>query len=175
MPGMDEVDVVGCPLSKNDVDAWLDTMEELTRTGDLSHLAQVSRVGNFRLRMCKMESLVLLVRASGMLRPDRALNHMFGAVGTCLGLPHGWLAKDAHVPSPATICRYRFVLDQSYNSLVRLRFQDWIDSGVEFHIRALWDSSPRGGREWLLGELCVVKDDDLEGFVEAIEELAELR
>ena len=50
-----------------------------------------------------------------------------------------------------------------------------MEDGVVFHICCLWDSSPRGGREWLLGELYIVKDEDLETFVTAMEELAELR
>ena len=74
-----------------------------------------------------------------------------------------------------TVRRYRFRLDVAYTCLVRRRLRSWIDNDIPFIIVLLFDASPRSGREWLLGEIYIIREDMLEAFEAAMWELADMR
>ena len=173
LPGSDDPDVLPRPLSLNDVKAWLDAMVTVTKSGQLHNLGNISLRGKHRVNAYNMEGMVLMVRMAGLLRSDKSIKPVFEMVGVMLGYPQNWLSKDGCFPTPSTLCKHRFFLDQSYNLLCRQRLRDWLDCGT-IHICCLWDSSPRGGREWLLGELYIIRDQHLEAFVNAIHELQSL-
>ena len=88
--------------------------------------------------------------------------------------PSDWLDNQT-LPKASTISRYRFHIDVVRTLLIRERFLRWFDSGEQVHILLKCDSSPRGGREWLFIELFVMSNNSLEGFVETMCHLEQMR
>ena len=161
-------------ISTNDVLGWCDAMAHHCANG-LDHAAQLSRHGILRATRYATEHLITLVRICNLLRNDRRLTEAVELVGRLLQFPDGWLEEKVILPSNATVSRHRFTLDTAYTWLVRRRLRDWINAGVKFVVCMLWDSSPRKGREWLLGEAYIIREDHLEQFESAMMDLAEHR
>ena len=168
-------DVISNSSTMSDVLAWFDAMHQFCDGSNVQHWANLSKSGKLRAASYKMESLLLLSRVSGLLRNDHKLRDVVKSVGVLLKFPRGWMDEESLVPSPSTLFRARFTLDMAYNLLVRNRLRSWIDDEVQLHITGLWDSSPRDGREWMFGELCAAREDDLEVFCECMDKFWEQR
>ena len=166
-------EVLAPSLSRSDVLEWMDIMEQHCKAGTMHHVAAVSQSGKQRVKSFHMEALITMVRCAGLLRSDGNLRSMLNHTSALIGMPTDWLSSDAAVPAASTISKHRFTLDCAFSLLVRARLKSWITEGKSFSIVFLWDSSPRGGREWLLGEMYLVLDEDLPEFCRLIDELGE--
>ena len=158
-------------FDKRDVLAWLDAMSHFCDGRNVHHWASLTKSGKLRAASYKMESLLLLTKVSGLVKNDHKIRDLVETVGVLLKLPPKWMDDDSMVPSPSTLCKSRFTLDMAYNVLCRDRLSAWLEEGTGLHIAGLWDSSPRDGREWMLGELYIMRDDDLNLFCECMDKL----
>ncbi len=154
--------------------AWRDAMSNHCRHG-LGHIVDLARVGKVRASRYSTEHSISAVRICGLLRNDTNLQENVSLIGRLLGFPSNFLQETVVLPSPATVSRHRFTLDSAYCLLIRTRLRSWIDSGIKFIVVMLWASSPRAGREWLLGECYIIREDMLEQFVNSMYSLARHR
>ena len=162
-------------ISQPNILAWLDTMADRCRTSPLS-VGRLSQRGSRRVLEFDMRRLVSAVRMADFSRDDAHLSKVLALAGDYIGLPEGWFQEpDVLAPSATTVRRYRFRLDVAYTCLVRRRLRSWIDNDIPFIIVLLFDASPRSGREWLLGEIYIIREDMLEAFEAAMWELADMR
>ena len=133
----------------------------LTKGGDGAYNKTLREFGTYApalLLQCLVFSFSL--RGSrGSLGPEPFKEAVLQALRT---LPHALRgAAEAVVtkckyPSAATISRYRLHLDVAYMQLMREKHRDLNErSGIYL---AMMDSSPQGGRDWLLHEYSFISD-----------------
>ena len=170
----DELEVLGATTERN-VLVWLDAMAEHCSASSKSVARIKNHRGELRVTAYAVERLIVAVRVANCLRSDDKVREVLNLAGAYMGLPQEWQGDSIKVPSASTVRRFRFVLEASYTYLIRARLREWIDTGVEFIVVLLYDSSPRAGREWMLGEMYVLRLDGLQEFEDAMLELAAMR
>ncbi len=151
--------------------SWLRTLKRHAAEGP-QHLLKLSQSSSPKVGY-KIESLILAVRMSGLLRADCQLKNSLRLSAQMLGYPAYWITESVNIPSQQTVSRYRFVLDAGWCLLWRQRFTRWILNGVDFAIFLLTDSSPHGGREYLFSEMFILFH--LDRLDEATRELIAMR
>ena len=169
----DEPETLGVANQSN-VLAWLDAMVEHCG-GSPEAVARIAQKGVHRVSLYAIERLIVAVRIANYLRNDGRAADVLKLAGSYMGLPEEWQADSIKVPSASTVRRYRFRLEAVYTYLIRARLRAWIDAGVEFIVVLLFDSSPRAGREWMLGEIFIMRLDRLAEFQDAMFDLAAVR
>ena len=83
--------------------------------------------------------------------------------------------QDFSVPSASTISRFRLAIDVSYARAISMYILNLLNETRPFAIYFLCDSSPRGGRDWLLSEYWLVSGPNIEKVVELQNEIIALR
>lgn len=79
---------------------------------------------------------------------------------------------DLILPSPATLSRGRLYLDVAYMFRMREVHNEVMQSGAL--IMGMVDSSPQGGRDWVIHECCFLHQDALQVVTEAAEQMARI-
>ena len=156
--------------SKWDVLHWLDSMGSLEQ----GSLNRIKHMGNFtrNMRCYDLEYLVRCIYLCTNLRGDARLVDVVDEVGALLGMEPGWVTSStdgAIMPSRSHICGMRFSVDAGFCLLMRQWWDKLLalaESGVDFIICLLADSSPRVGKDWLLSEVFVCTDDEIAEFLE---------
>ena len=161
-------------VSAEDLLAWLDAMSEHCGVSVKGAL-KLAATGKERVHEYAVESLITAVRIADHLSSDDNTKKVLELSGQYLGLPVDWCEDAAAVPSSTTVRRMRFRLDAVFTALIRERLKLLLDDGIEFVIVLIFDASPRSGREWLFGEMFVVRDDRLQQFDDAMWRLADMR
>ena len=130
--------------------------------------------------MLKVEVLLECVLLSDLCRPSENLREVIlRSVRLALGAECALVQKFADpqtfkLPSKSEICRFRLRLDAALARTVAAYWTSALASG-DFALCMLADSSPRGGKDWLLSEVYMVRHSDMAALAEAQDEIAELR
>ena len=163
-----------------DIFHWLDSMgasssmdlQNLNRLRDGTHQGQGFRFMN------TMESFLLSLKLCLSLTSDKHLRSVVEDASRIVGMSPGWLSPDSKLASASCLQAKRFQLDAALCSLTREWFDELLDlvaNGIDdFSIYFLADASPRVGREWLLMEAFIIKDSDLDIFVDTVRQIQAL-
>ena len=176
----DVVDEENLGPSKLDVLAWLDAIGDVASLGP-EPLLEFSRTGGgIRGQKYKIDALIEVMLLASLLRDS---NETKKAIKRSLAVmfPHDptyvdrVLKQDFSVPSASTISRFRLAIDVSYARAISMYIRNLLNETRPFAIYFLCDSSPRGGRDWLLSEYWLVSGPNIEKVVELQNEIIALR
>ena len=149
---------------------WLDSMQDYIDSGQLQHLRKTARVVSSTTAF-RIESLILSVKVSGLLRSAKKMKENIAYVSELLGFSKDWMdASRSMVASKTTVQRHMFTLDAALAKSVTNRLhQHFHEEGVVCAL--LTDSSPRKGREWLFTEAFIIQKNQLMTFLEKVNDL----
>ena len=162
-------------VAEDEVLAWLDSMAEHMKPGDLRHLIKHMESQDIKTSSYRIEPFIIMVSLIGFLRCDAHLRKVISEVAGLLGYPAQWLEENACVPSMSSLSRMIFVLDASFTKFVGNVFQQFLDSHTDFRVCMLADASNRAGREWLFSEVFWMLTQDIPEFARAMRQLIALR
>ena len=159
-------------VERQNFERWTSALDNLadcivaTHTND--HMEYVRQGGALRYKLIHM---IRILQLATQLRDDGQLRSVI-AQGCQVALPEAFahlreVINDTSfkVPSKSVVTQARFILDQAWMVLNRVRFRNMFKNNAagtspSFQLRV--DSSPQGGHNWLNCEMDIIKAEDLE-------------
>ena len=165
--------------------AWLDRLGDLAEQGPEMLMNAVFGRGGTSGRSYRLEVLMECVLLSGLVSNSSNLAAVLASsarllLGCLAASPLLKTLEDPNFkrPSKTTVSYHRLSIDAAYCSLVRAHWTQLLaeaDRGQDFQIYFLCDASPRGGKDWLLCEMFVVRDADCEKLCRLQDEIVQHR